>query len=74
MAYSECKNCGNDEPGTKIYSCRNCGKIYCENCLPQQQCGNCDEEWFPTFVSMLPFTHDNLKSLGSVEDDEEEED
>jgi hypothetical protein len=69
MAYKSCKNCGNDEGGTEIYACKSCGKIYCENCIPNGECGNCGKEWFPTFISLLPFAPDNMKTLGSVDDD-----
>ena len=74
MAYTRCKNCDNNTPGTKLYSCRNCGKVYCEECIPKNECGNCDKEWFPTFVSMLPFASDNLKALGEVDSDDEQGD
>ena len=73
MAYRECKNCGNDEAGTTIYGCENCGKIYCEDCLPNGDCGNCGETWFPTIESRLPFGSDNLNTLGSIEDREDDE-
>lgn len=67
MGRPKCKNCDNDRHGTNLYRCKNCEKIYCADCLPRGQCGNCGEAWFPTMGSMLPFTSDNLDSFDYIE-------
>jgi hypothetical protein len=73
MGRRRCTNCDNDTVGTTIYRCKNCSKIYCEDCLPKGQCGNCDEEWFPGVISALPFMPDNLDRVGEIEEDGEED-
>ena len=70
MASHECKNCGNTEAGTDLLFCRNCGKVYCRDCLPDSKCGDCGSEWFPGVISSLPFMPDNLGHLGQIEEDE----
>jgi DNA-directed RNA polymerase subunit RPC12/RpoP len=64
--YKKCKNCHCRQDGTTVYRCRNCGKIFCSNCLPDSACSDCDGEWLPTLVSKVPFMPDNLKSIGEI--------
>jgi hypothetical protein len=70
---NSCKHCGNDTPGAKLYRCRNCGKIHCEDCLPGGNCDNCGVEWEPTFLSMLPFMRDNLERGDRISDDDDDD-
>lgn len=65
MARSKCKNCDNRNDGDQLYRCKQCEKIYCEACLPNGSCDNCDAEWHPNLTFILP--GGNLKRIGVIE-------
>ena len=60
--YRQCAHCGNSETGAVIYSCDNCGQIYCSECLPNNHCGNYEQDWGLIFFK--------FSRLGVVEDDD----
>ncbi len=40
--YPKCPNCGNDNDGENIWSCRSCGFVHCEDCDPDDgRCPKC---------------------------------
>lgn len=42
--YPSCPNCGHDDDGDKIWTCRSCGYVHCENCDEDNGgCPNCDD-------------------------------
>ena len=65
--YTECPRCGNSEEHDAIFKCKNCGEIYCSECLPQNACRECGHEWglLVTGIKLIAY-------LASDEDEDED--
>ena len=75
---TECNNCNNTTVGTKLFRCRECDKVYCEECVPNVSCDNCDVEWakfMDEALSAFSMGFANFTNLdgryGEIEEEEE---